>query len=145
MIKRCLYCRNIIFPTVAHYTKRVTCSKGCSNAYRWTIPKWRKEHIEKFTNFIRGKFAGRRHTEETLKNRKTPKGIEHYNWKGNNVKKHTGRIRAQRMYPKMPCEKCFTIKGVQRHHIDKNTLNNSRENIMFLCPKHHIPLYHIKV
>ena len=147
MIKKCLYCNSVIPVHVPHYQKRKNCSKSCSNAYRWTIPKWRKEHLEKMTNQIKGKFLGRKHTSTTLKKMlmNTPRGETHYAWKGDNARKHSGRRRAQRLYPKQPCEKCGRIDDVERHHVDKNALNNSRENIIFVCPAHHRPIYHKSV
>lgn len=45
------------------------------------------------------------------------------------------------MHPLEPCEVCgYFVAGqgqTQRHHRDGNRLNNARENIAFLCRKHH--------
>ena len=52
------------------------------------------------------------------------------------TKPDAGRKRAQRLYPLMPCVMCGSIKS-QRHHKDGNPLNNSTENIKFLCQTCH--------
>lgn len=67
------------------------------------------------------------------------KGSEHHSWKGDNVTKTTGRVRAEKMFKLEPCEICSSKKS-ERHHIDGNPINNDRENIMFLCRKHHIAI-----
>ena len=46
-----------------------------------------------------------------------------------------GRRRAQRLYPTQPCLVCGE-KG-QRHHKDKNPMNNAANNIEFLCASCH--------
>lgn len=52
-----------------------------------------------------------------------------------------GRDRARKMYPLEPCEVCGLTGGgrggIERHHRDRNRMNNERENIAFLCPPHH--------
>ncbi len=48
-----------------------------------------------------------------------------------------GNARARRDFPDAPCEICGVFPA-QRHHKDGNPLNNVRENIAMLCPKHHI-------
>lgn len=50
-----------------------------------------------------------------------------------------GRLRARRMYPgPLKCDvRGCKAKRVERHHKDKNTLNNRRSNVAFLCTKHH--------
>ena len=54
-------------------------------------------------------------------------------WKGDNAKPKAGGNRARKMFP---CP-----KGMHRHHIDCNPLNNSPENIMLLTPKEHRQLH----
>lgn len=49
----------------------------------------------------------------------------------------TGRQRARRLYPNVCCDVCGFFPA-QRHHKDGDTKNNSRENVAFLCPKHHV-------
>lgn len=48
-----------------------------------------------------------------------------------------GRKRAQRLYPAQPCRLCGDPHG-QRHHKDENPLNNTVENIEFLCSPCHV-------
>jgi hypothetical protein len=55
----------------------------------------------------------------------------------------TGRMRAERAFPPEPCAVCGaayskTGANVGRHHADGDRLNNTRENIVFLCKRHHI-------
>ena len=54
----------------------------------------------------------------------------------------TGRARARLMYPIQPCEVCSRQPAgrgsVERHHRNSDRLDNSPENIAFLCRKHHI-------
>jgi len=51
-------------------------------------------------------------------------------WKGDNVQVNTGRRRARRLF-EVP-------EGLERHHIDGNTLNNIPENIEFLNRRDHM-------
>ena len=45
------------------------------------------------------------------------------------------------MYPLEPCEVCGKVGpgrgSIDRHHRDSDRLNNTRENIAFLCRRHH--------
>ena len=68
-----------------------------------------------------------------------PKGEQSPSWKGDNITKQTGRWRAEKMYPLKPCEVCGSKKS-ERHHIDNNPINNSPENIMYVCRKHHVAI-----
>jgi len=80
----------------------------------------------------RAKIAARAATRE----RPASRPEEHPRWRGDNASVGTGRDRARRMYPLQPCEICGSIRA-ERHHQDENPLNNSRENIQFLCRRHH--------
>ena len=51
-------------------------------------------------------------------------------WKGDKADPETCRERARRMYP--------VQKGYERHHIDGNTANNSKENILIVTRKEHM-------
>jgi len=54
---------------------------------------------------------------------------------------NSGRKRAGYLYPNVEnCEKCGETnkKKIIRHHIDKNPLNNDRNNIEFLCHRCHM-------
>lgn len=53
-----------------------------------------------------------------------------------------GRGRARSMYPLQPCEVCGKTGSGQgmtdRHHRNSDRMDNSPENIAFLCRKHHL-------
>jgi hypothetical protein len=60
------------------------------------------------------------------------------NFKGDACSKKTGNRRAIKKYPSLgTCERCGLKEAKHRHHIDENTKNNDRENILFLCPGCH--------
>jgi hypothetical protein len=65
------------------------------------------------------------------------RGPLHHAWKGDNITPTTGHKRAIQMYPMKPCEVCGREK-TERHHKDGNALNNSPENIRFLCHRCHM-------
>lgn len=75
-----------------------------------------------------------KHLSDEIKEkiRITKLGERNPNWKGKKATKKAGRSRARRRF------KC--PKGLQRHHIDGNPLNNSPENIMFVSPKKHVEI-----
>ena len=51
---------------------------------------------------------------------------------------HSGRRRAQRLYPHVGlCEMCGKARA-ERHHRNSDTLDNSPENIGFLCRRCHM-------
>jgi len=67
-------------------------------------------------------------------------GENHPRWKGDAAQKNTGRHRAQAIYKLRPCEQCGVDGGkrlIHRHHKDGDPLNNSPENIAFLCTRCH--------
>lgn len=47
-----------------------------------------------------------------------------------------GRYVARSLYPPRPCAVCGEQKS-ERHHKDVDPTNNTPENIVFLCDKHH--------
>lgn len=47
-----------------------------------------------------------------------------------------GHHEARRLFPQEPCEICGDPLG-ERHHRDGNPLHNERDNIVFLCHRHH--------
>jgi len=69
---------------------------------------------------------GKHHSEEAKAK------ISKANYKDAKARKRTGYSRAQRVFP---CP-----KGMHRHHIDGNPLNNSPENIKIVTPKEHMEL-----
>lgn len=57
-------------------------------------------------------------------------------WKGDQAQPHSGRHRAQKLYPLTACAACGAKNGeaeLHRHHIDENTLNNAPSNVVILC------------
>lgn len=98
---------------------------GTSFCNRTCHAKWRTEH------FVQPE-SMRRKTSERVSGSGNP------SWKGDTARPQSGRARAERQYKnKRPCEVCGSEKS-ERHHKDFDTLNNSPENISFLCRAHHI-------
>lgn len=55
---------------------------------------------------------------------------------------HSGREEAIRRYPAPlgPCERCQVKPARERHHVSGDTLDNRRENLMFLCTRCHMAI-----
>lgn len=70
-------------------------------------------------------------------------GKNNSQWKGDNASKSAGNLRAWKLFKTEPCEKCGDPKG-QRHHKDRNTLNNARQNIQFLCATCHTKQHYVE-
>lgn len=69
------------------------------------------------------------------------KGENNSNWKGDKACRAAGHARAiVRFQSSLTCEECGINGRTERHHKDDNTLNNSRENIQFVCRKCHMLL-----
>jgi hypothetical protein len=49
----------------------------------------------------------------------------------------SGRKRAQRTIPMTECARCRGTTRLQRHHKDRNPLNNARNNVEILCQTCH--------
>lgn len=68
-------------------------------------------------------------------------------FRGEEATKGAGHIRAQKIFKEIrPCSVCKLDRGPKmmvRHHKDENPLNNSSENVEFMCRrchlKHHNP------
>ena len=59
-------------------------------------------------------------------------------WKGDAAQDITKRQRGIRLYPELgKCELCDS-KATDRHHKDRNTGNNERSNVQFLCRRCHM-------
>lgn len=65
------------------------------------------------------------------------KGDEHYAWKGSEASDKSKRCRARRLFDLGPCEECGA-PGYDRHHVDGDTGNNTRENVRSLCRRCHM-------
>ena len=65
------------------------------------------------------------------------RGSDHPAWRGDDAHPVTKRARAQRRYRLDKCEKCGR-PAMDRHHIDGDTGNNDRENILLLCRRCHM-------
>lgn len=87
--------------------------------------------------------TGYKHTPETKRKLADQKrGEKNPQWTGDAGSPQAGRYRARNLFPVQPCEMCGKKDG-HRHHIDRNTLNNNRDNIEFLCASCHT-LRHIE-
>ncbi len=82
---------------------------------------------------------GREYCSKKCRGLSQPRGEKSPFWKGDSIKPKSGRQRAVKMYKSSPCEVCGSTKS-ERHHIDGRTYNNLRENIMFVCRKHHVAI-----
>ena len=52
---------------------------------------------------------------------------------------NASRRRAQKMYKALKCERCSGKENLQRHHRDKNPMNNTKNNVVVLCWRcHHL-------
>jgi thymidylate synthase ThyX len=81
--------------------------------------------------------TGYRHTTETKRLLSEAKqGEKNPMWKGDGISPQAGRLRALRLFPTEPCEACGVAEG-HRHHKDRDTFNNVRSNIEFLCASCH--------
>lgn len=108
-------------------------SVGRNNA----LPKPKCSNCGRHTPRTRDKYCSRACYEEC---RTTPVGEEHWSWLGDNTSQNTQYGRAQKLVQIQPCEFCGDPAAV-RHHVDRDTLNNSLENIQFLCRSHHKKLH----
>ncbi len=82
---------------------------------------------------------GRKHSPETReKLRQAALRRERKPRKRRSKSVHSGREVAQRWFP-LPelCERCKKAPPIDRHHIDGNTHNNVRDNLMMLCRRCH--------
>lgn len=65
-------------------------------------------------------------------------GEKHPRWAGDHPLPLTGRNRARRRYVELgACVQCGLVPATQRHHRDRDTGNNTPENIAFLCKSCH--------
>ena len=106
------------------------------------LPRWKRYKLRKsgvdVPMFSAGAPKGYKQTELHIEKRKRF-GAEHHNWKGDNIVEKSGRTRAERKYTVAKCEKCGSEnKRLDRHHIDGNTKNNNRSNVVVLCRKCHM-------
>lgn len=116
---------------------RILCACGCGKK-RWKFDKY---GIERF--FISVKHY-RHSNQNKIKPGPFPKGEKHWSWKGSNILKISGRKRARKILRavnrysicELNNENCS--KGrLEAHHIDRNPLNNSLNNLACLCISHH--------
>lgn len=66
-------------------------------------------------------------------------------WKGDQATLQAAHARAQRLFASQPCDVCgrppYLIR-IDRHHIDRNPLNNDPVNVRLLCAPCHARLHH---
>ena len=73
----------------------------------------------------------------------TPKGSEHHSWAGDNVGYWGARRRTQKLVTAGECESCGA-PNADRHHKDRDFLNNAADNIAFLCRSCHSRPHYIE-
>lgn len=67
------------------------------------------------------------------------RGQDSPHWKGEGATPHTKRNRARSRYDLGPCQNCGK-PGVDRHHVDGDTGNNTPKNVMILCRHCHMEM-----
>lgn len=68
--------------------------------------------------------------------RPQPTGPDSPRWKGDAVTPQAGRKRARAIFGKPTCSVCGALGEI--HHKDGNPVNNSTDNVEFLCRQHHV-------
>jgi thymidylate synthase ThyX len=58
-------------------------------------------------------------------------------WQGGKASPQAGRYRAHRLFKRDVCSQCGSKEQVGLHHKDRNTLNNTAENVEVLCNSCH--------
>jgi hypothetical protein len=66
-----------------------------------------------------------------------------YNKDWNNEKRHNINVEICKNITKK-CVICGFDKIVDLHHIDRNRKNNSKDNLIGLCPNHHKMIHHLQ-
>lgn len=75
--------------------------------------------------------------------RRRPSGSERPDWKGDQARAETKRERAQKAYSLdgRICEFAGCPQAAtDRHHVNEDTGDNRRENLQFLCRRHHMEI-----
>ena len=65
-------------------------------------------------------------------------GDEHHAWRGDDVPREEGRRRAERRFTADECSRCGSTDFIDRHHVDRNPLNNDPANVAILCRRCHM-------
>ena len=72
-----------------------------------------------------------------------PTGADHPSWTDTPTKAALHK-RAQRAFAAKECNRCGSIDGLVRHHVDHNPANNVESNIEVLCRSCHAKHHHGK-
>ena len=64
-------------------------------------------------------------------------GERNHRWLGDQASSGAGHLRAWKGYEAVACSRCGSTKRVQRHHKDRNPVNNEPDNIAILCEMCH--------
>lgn len=66
------------------------------------------------------------------------RGSKNPAWRGGKASANAGRLRCQKIYKANQCEACGRSDGrFERHHLNGDTHNNDRANVVCLCPACH--------
>lgn len=104
-------------------------------------PNWR----EKSGSYDRCPECGGWKSKKALSCRKCarPRMLQamEFRWKRGPVSYNASHSRARVRYPTpTECERCGRTAPIERHHIDGDPLNNSRENIAMVCRRCHMEI-----
>lgn len=144
MIKiQCEQCGKDVYVFPSRIGRSKYCSKKClwkNIASKFIVPKLELKCVSCNKTFFRLKSKtlhgrGKYCSKQCEYIGKLAEGNPH--WVGDKITKGGGRQRARRNFKNsMPCIVCGKLK-TDRHHVNGNTADNTKENIMWLCRRHH--------
>lgn len=108
--KECPVCGKKFITQEGHKREKITCSHSCSNTYfrsKENNPNWKEHDGRGNNNGVRDEYEPKEYRRVCF------------------------------CYHEKKCIICGESNIVEVHHVDKNGLNNSPDNLIPLCPTHH--------